>query len=1097
MKKRIGIIVAIIGLGIFFGTTFSRLAFASSGSINKKWINSIVYQCITGGAVNTPITRGTSGTVADKVLSGGTTKSLPSYDFYGSGSESINCSDAYLKALDYAGRNRSVSFQDLAGTNSLLVDTGYIPNKTETVINIQANVTRSLRNCNISGCDEPYYTANLQSESLELTIIEDGQSPLVVQTGANGSGGGGWWAIQNWFKDLKLSVNNPSKQITIEWSNQKETISWNDKDTTATLIDKINSRLAGIRWGGSWVCVDTETCTSQEARTLQFSQEGSVNSEAGGSFNYESDKVTGANRFLSKISGFNGASALALAEDERAELYTYYVNKAIPNDLQNRFTCDKVDAEYANQEALPIWSGGKWNVRWVDLSVVDRSKTVRDLQTGTSIADITLGEVIDWLKSHGNASDNKEEECVELEGIQVNDGFIEPSRTGGDEMDDQPCFDGGVGSLGWIICPIIKLLRQTTENLYDYVITPFLEIDVGAFDTSSAMFQGWQTFQSFANIVFVIILILVILSQVTGYGIDNYGIKRMLPKIIVGAILVNLSFIICQLLVDISNIVGFSMENMFDNLASQAMSNADGAAVGNNGTAIGATIISGAVGIGGAAAAIYTAEIWLPVIILPLLLGLISIIISCLFMFIILGARRAAAIILVVISPLAFVMYMLPNTRKLFDRWMSAFKAVLLLFPICGLLMGGGAFAGAILWNVSGDFFLGQLLAALTTVIPFFFIPRILKSSLNAVGNLGTTLSNLGNGISRGLGGITKGAIGNSNWYNNMQSNRKDILEERNRNREQERAQRIVDRLKARGGQNDENLTEAQRRRKYRAQATLNRLQREDVEAEAGLTPISRDVELAQAQAKRRQETVNAREDQIRLSGDVDDMDAMRSQLSAAIMDNDDVAIEAYQNVLSGKGEQGRETVHKAMVDAEASGNVSAEARKAYASNIMNGKFANEYKNNSRSTFEFAKANAGNGEGGSMNSYSGSAVNSLTQQKMVDMDEAELSRYRDAMATMSDPDRQTVLNMARDTLNNQRLSQGLKTSQRAVLEEIAGSSSTNNDGTRLNVRDNGANRYYDAAMNRMAAENRRPKNNSNPVNQEGLDQYNDMNDGRA
>ena len=45
MKKRIGIIVAIIGLGIFFGTTFSRLAFASSGSINKKWINSHGKNC--------------------------------------------------------------------------------------------------------------------------------------------------------------------------------------------------------------------------------------------------------------------------------------------------------------------------------------------------------------------------------------------------------------------------------------------------------------------------------------------------------------------------------------------------------------------------------------------------------------------------------------------------------------------------------------------------------------------------------------------------------------------------------------------------------------------------------------------------------------------------------------------------------------------------------------------------------------------------------------------------------------------------------------------------------------------------------------------
>lgn len=612
------------------------------------------------------------------------------------------------------------------------------------------------------------------------------------------------------------------------------------------------------------------------------------------------------------------------------------------------------------------------------------------------------------------------------------------SGSNGDE-DDGPCFDGGVGALGWIICPIIKLLRQTTENLYDYVITPFLEIDVGAFDTGSALFKGWQTFQSFANIIFVIVLLLVILSQVTGYGIDNYGIKRMLPKIIIGAVLVNLSFIICQLLVDASNIVGFSLENMFDGLARDAMNTAGGA-TGSAGTAVGATVISAAVGIGGAAAAIYTAEIWLPVIILPLILGIISIIISCLFMFIILGARRAAAVILVVISPLAFVCYMLPNTKKLFDRWVSAFKAVLLVFPICGLLMGGGAFAGAILWNVAGDFFLGQLLAALITVIPFFFIPRILKASLSAVGNIGAMLSNAGSGLSRGLGGIAKGAVGNSDWYNNMQSNRKDVLEERNRNREQARAQRIVDRLKARGGKDDENLTEAQKRRKYIAQAKLNKLQREDVEAEAGLEPISREVELAQAQAKRRQESVSAREDQIRLSPQANDLKALQNQLTAAITGNDEYGIEALQNVLSTKGDKGREAVHQAMVKAEESGSdISKEARQTYSSNIVNGKFANEYKNNSRSTFDYATANTGETAGGNMAQFYGGSVDSLTQQKMVDMDEGELKRVLGKMesGTMTDENYATVQRIARGALGNDKLQQSLKTSQRNLLNDIA------------------------------------------------------------
>lgn len=742
------------------------------------------------------------------------------------------------------------------------------------------------------------------------------------------------------------------------------------------------------------------------------------------------------------IFGSMTTGAAGLEENKAAEVDNFYVKGPLVTNIPTTFTEDErvgllVYYFETYGEIACYWSEGT-----VELTIGGNKYFVKEKDGAPSTYYIVDGT--SWFGEAGWDEIISGLNGQDISGVPNCEGVKPPAATGsssiggsnGDE-DDGPCFDGGVGALGWIICPIIKLLRQTTENLYDYVITPFLEIDVGAFDTGSAVFRGWQTFQSVANILFVIFLLFVIFSQVTGYGIDNYGIKRMLPKLIVGAILVNLSFIICQLLVDASNVIGFSVENLFNGLAYDAMTESGGL-TGSAGAAVGATIISGAVGIGGAAAAIATAEIWLPVLILPIILGTISIIISCLFVFIILGARRAAAIILVVISPLAFVMYMLPNTKKLFDRWLSAFKAVLLVFPICGLLMGGGAFAGAILWNVSGDFFLGQLLAALTTVIPFFFIPRILRASLNAVGNLGTTLSNLGNGISRGLGGITKGAIGNSNWYNNMQSNRKDILEERNRNREQERAQRIVDRLKARGGENGANLTEAQRRRQYRAQATLNRLQREDVEAEAGIEPISRDVELAQAQAKRRQDSISAREDQIRISKDANNLDALQNQLTAAITGEDEIGIEALQNVLSTKGDKGREAVHQAMVEAEKAGDISSKARQTYASNIVSGKFASEYKNNSRSTFDYAMNNTGESSGGNMSQFYGGSVGSLTQQKMVDMDEGELKRILGKMesGTMEDKDYETVQRIASGALSNDKLQQSLKTSQRNLLNDI-------------------------------------------------------------
>ena len=66
--------------------------------------------------------------------------------------------------------------------------------------------------------------------------------------------------------------------------------------------------------------------------------------------------------------------------------------------------------------------------------------------------------------------------------------------------------------------------------------------------------------------LFIILLLVVIFSQITGVGIDNYGIKKILPKLIIAAILINLSYWICVAFVDLSNILGNSFQAMFNGL---------------------------------------------------------------------------------------------------------------------------------------------------------------------------------------------------------------------------------------------------------------------------------------------------------------------------------------------------------------------------------------------------------------------------------------------------------------------------------------------------------------------------------------------------
>lgn len=84
--------------------------------------------------------------------------------------------------------------------------------------------------------------------------------------------------------------------------------------------------------------------------------------------------------------------------------------------------------------------------------------------------------------------------------------------------------------------------------------------------------------------MFIIAFLAIIVSQVTGMGINNYGIKKMLPRLVVAAIAVNVSYYICQLIVDLTNILGYEIQN-----ALAGISNSPGPSVFGNAAQFGGT----------------------------------------------------------------------------------------------------------------------------------------------------------------------------------------------------------------------------------------------------------------------------------------------------------------------------------------------------------------------------------------------------------------------------------------------------------------------------------------------------------------------------
>src|SRR5690606_18319380 len=105
------------------------------------------------------------------------------------------------------------------------------------------------------------------------------------------------------------------------------------------------------------------------------------------------------------------------------------------------------------------------------------------------------------------------------------------------------------------------------------------------------LYNTWTKFRDIANVLFVIAFFVVIFSQATSVGLSSYGIKKLLPRVIAAAILVNLSFFICQIALDITNIVGVSIANLFE--AMHSGSNVDVNVLSWQ-TAIGALLAGGA-----------------------------------------------------------------------------------------------------------------------------------------------------------------------------------------------------------------------------------------------------------------------------------------------------------------------------------------------------------------------------------------------------------------------------------------------------------------------------------------------------------------------
>ncbi len=332
--------------------------------------------------------------------------------------------------------------------------------------------------------------------------------------------------------------------------------------------------------------------------------------------------------------------------------------------------------------------------------------------------------------------------CVEFQKAANADKPVEitgqnpPIATPG--ADEEKVCSTGTGlanTLSWVLCPLAQLMVDATGFIERNLIIPYLT--VSPLQTGdNPVYKLWESVRNIANVLFIVAFFIIIFSQATSLGLSNYGIKRLLPRLGFVAIGTNLSYFVVAFAIDAFNVFGAGISELV--MTAIAGGGGTGGAEPNGGNIFAITVVVGAPLL--LATAITSAGAvlgWL-----FSLLGIAFLIL--LIAVIVLVLRQMIILLLVIVAPLAFVAWLLPNTEKYFTKWRSLLIQLLMMYPLIVLLFATGKIVQRLIVGYDFDLASGEGVAegsaeAIKVIMGFFAaaVPLVaLPATFAAAGGL-------------------------------------------------------------------------------------------------------------------------------------------------------------------------------------------------------------------------------------------------------------------------------------------------------------------------------------------------------------------------
>lgn len=304
---------------------------------------------------------------------------------------------------------------------------------------------------------------------------------------------------------------------------------------------------------------------------------------------------------------------------------------------------------------------------------------------------------------------------------------------------------------GWVLCPATNF----ADNLYSFfktLVNNLLFFESDKYE-NNGLYDSWKVMVTLANTVLVLVAIVMIAAQIFNFEfISAYTVKKALPRIVIAAILIQLSWFMVTTGIQIVNAIGsglywllvapFASKLDFGNtdgilemgpILAQNYSGTDkGNTVGNA-----VVFYYAMVGLGAAAVGAALSGLWISIII-----AAIGVVISLLVAIVTLVIREVLLIVLIAIAPLAIAFWILPGTNGLWNMWWKTFSRLLLMYPLIMLLFAGGTIAAILLASTGSG--INILFAIIAFFVPMFMIGATYKFAGGAFASIANMTGKIG-----------------------------------------------------------------------------------------------------------------------------------------------------------------------------------------------------------------------------------------------------------------------------------------------------------------------------------------------------------------